>query len=183
MTMPLIAQIVYEKIDFIVGLLIGGSGTFVAWYKRRKELGVKLYYPLWLACCNLLLLFDKINEYKREETGGKELYKSAVKPLNDIMYSYGTAVHLKGKLKKSEEDYLSIFFRVKKTIDLNQKSVNSKWTDAVLWFKNAKKRTYNGEDTSLINKIEEFEGLYKDLKNLKAFCERKDKSLKGEKRI
>ena len=192
--MPPIPQIVYENIDFIVGLLIGGVGTFVAWYKRRKELGVKLYYPLWLACYNLLLLFDKIGEYERDETRGRELFNSAVQPLNDIMYSYGTAVRLKGvcksrlsllcflkgKLKKSEEDYFGIFFRAKRIIDLNQESVNSNWADAVLWFKNAKERIYNGDDESTIKKIKEFGGLHKDLKKLKEFCESKDKSLKGE---
>ena len=180
MTMPLIAQIVYEKIDFVVGLLIGGFGTVVAWYKRRKELRATLYYPLWLACYNLLLLFDKINIYMEDATRGRELFNSAVQPLNDIMYNYGTAVHLKGKLKKSEEDYLSIFFRAKRIIDLNQTTVNSNWALAVRCFKNAKKRIYNGDDNSVINKIEEFEGLYKHLQTLKEFCESKDKNLNGE---
>ena len=194
MTIPPIPQIVYEKIDFFVGLLLGGSGTFVAWYKRKKELKAKLYYPLWLVCYNLLLLFDEINTYTDDETRGKELFNSAVQPLNDIMYSYGTAVHLKGacksrlsilcflkrKLKKSEEDYLSIYFRAKRIIDLNQTSVNSNWAHAVRLFKNAKERTYSGDDSFFLNKIKEFEGLYKDLENLKEFCESKDKNLKGE---
>ena len=180
MTIPPIAQIVYEKIDFIVGLLIGGSGTFVAWYKRRKELRATLYYPLWLACYNLLLLFDKINIYMEDATRGRELFNSAVQPLNDIMNSYGTAMHLKGKLKKSEEDYLNIFFRVKRTIDLNQNSINSNWPMAVRWFKNAKERTSNSDDAVFLGKIKDFESLYMDLKNLKEFCERKCKSLKGE---
>ena len=179
MTIPPIAQIVYEKIDFIVGLLIGGSGTFVAWYKRRKELRATLYYPLWLACYNLLLLFDKINIYMEDATRGRELFNSAVQPLNDIMNSYGTAMHLKGKLKKSEEDYLNIFFRVKRTIDLNQSSINN-WAQATIWFENAKERTYSGKDAFTLDKIREFKGLYKDLKNLRAFCEKKDKSLKGQ---
>jgi len=179
MIIPSIAQIVYEKIDFIVGLLIGGSGTFVAWYKRREELRATLYYPLWLACYNLLLLFDKINMYMGDATRGRELFNSAVQPLNDIMNSYGSAMHLKGKLKKSEEDYFSIFFRVKRTIDLNQNSINN-WSQATIWFENAKERTYSGKDAFTLDKIREFEGLYKDLKNLKEFCEKKDKSLKGQ---
>jgi len=178
MVIPPITEIVYEKIDFIVGLLIGGVGTFVSWYKRKKELRATLYYPLWLVCYNLLLLFDEIDVYKKDETRGKELFNSAVQPLNDIMHSYGTAVHLKGKLEESREDYLSIFFRVKRIIDLNQESVNSNWADATIWFKNAKKSTYKGDDISLINKINEFESLYKYLKSLKEFCERKDKSMK-----
>ena len=180
MAIPPIPQLLYEKIDFIVGLLVGGSGTFVAWYNRKKELRATLYYPLWLACYNLLLLFDEINIYGGDETRGKGLFNSAVQPLNDIMYSYGTTVHLKGGLKKSGEDYLSIFFRVKRIIDLNHKSVNSNWSQVVIWLKNAKERTYSGDDALLLDKIEEFEGLYKDLNNLKAFCEGKDKSLKGE---
>ena len=114
-----------QKIDFIVGLLLGGAGTSVAWYNRRTELRATLYYPLWLACCNLLLLFDEINTHKDDEIRGKELFNSAVQPLNDIMHSYGTAVHLKGKHKKSGEGYLSIFFRVKNIIDLNHKAVTS----------------------------------------------------------
>jgi len=177
--MPLITQIVYEKIDFIVGLLIGGFGTFVAWYKRKKELRATLYYPLWLACYNLLLLFDEINTYKEDATRGRELFNSAVQPLNDIMYSYGTAVRLKGKLKKSEEDYLSIFFRVKRTIDLNQNSINN-WSQATIWLENARERTFSGKDAFTLDKIKEFEALYKNIKNLKGFCERKDKSLKGQ---
>jgi transposase-like protein len=127
-----------------------------------------------------LLLFDKINIYKDDEAGGKELYKSAVPPLNDIMYAYGTAVHLKGKIKKTEEDYLSMFFRVRRTIDLNQEFVNSTWAKAAIGFKNARVQYYTGKDILLKKKIEEFKGLYTDLKNLKAFCERKDRSLKGE---
>ena len=175
-----ITEIIYEKIDFIVGLLIGGVGTFISWYKRKKELRATLYYPLWLACCNLLLLFDKIGKYETDETRGKELFNSAVQPLNDIMYNYGTAVQLKGKLEESGEDYLSIFFRVKNIIDLNQTSVNTNWALAVRWFKKVKEGTYSVDDDSLIDKIKEFEGLYKDLKNLKVFCESKDKSLRGK---
>ena len=183
--MPPIPQIGVAEISdiivgVIVGLVIGGFWSIVSWYKRRKELGAKLYYPLWLACYNLLLLFDKIDKYETDETRGRELFNSAVQPLNDIMYNYGTAVHLKGKLKKSEEDYLSIFFRAKRIIDLNQTTVNSNWALAVRCFKNAKKRIYNGDDNSVINKIEEFEGLYMDLQTLKEFCESKDKNLKGE---
>lgn len=114
-----------------------------------------------------------------DATRGRELFNSAVQPLNDIMYSYGSAMHLKGKLKKSEEDYFSIFFRVKRTIDLNQNSINN-WSQATIWFENAKERTYSGKDAFTLDKIREFEGLYKDLKNLKEFCEKKDKSLKGQ---
>jgi hypothetical protein len=180
MVIPPITEIVYQKIDFIVGLLIGGAGTLVSWYNRKKELRATLYYPLWLACCNLLLLFNKINKYETDETRGKELFNSAVQPLSDIMYNYGTAVQLKGKLEESGEDYLSIFFRVKNIIDLNQTSVNSNWALAVRWFKKVKEGTYSVDDDSLIDKIKEFEGLYKDLKNLKEFCESKDKSLRGK---
>jgi len=180
MAIPPIPQLLYEKIDFIVGLLVGGAGTFVAWYNRKKELRATLYYPLWLACYNLLLLFDEIDIYGGDEPRGKELFNSAIQPLNDIMQSYGTAVHLKGKHKKSGEDYLSIFFRVKRIIDLNHKAVTSNWSQAVIWLKNAKERTYSGDDALLLDKIGEFEGLYKDLKNLKEFCEGKDNSLKGE---
>ncbi len=180
MVIPPITEIVYQKIDFIVGLLIGGVGTLVSWYKRKKELRATLYYPLWLACRNLLLLFDEIDTYENDETRGKELFNSAVQPLSDIMYNYGTAVQLKGKLEESGEDYLSIFFRVKNIIDLNQTSVNSNWALAVRWFKKVKEGTYSVDDDSLIDKIKEFEGLYKDLKNLKEFCESKDKSLRGK---
>ncbi len=183
MSIPSITEIVFEKIDFIVGLLLGGFGTLLSRYERKKELRATLYYPLWLACYNLLLLFDEINKYAEDETRGKELFNSVVLPLNDIMYSNGTAIHLKGKLKESEEDYLSIFFRVKRIIDLNQKSFTDNWALAVRCFKNAKERTYSGDDHSFLNKIEEFEGLYKDIKNLKEFCERKDKTLKLGRRI
>jgi hypothetical protein len=133
-----VAEISDIIVGVIVGLVIGGFLSFVSWYKRKKEFGAKLYYPLWLACCNLLLLFDKIDVYKEDETRGSELFNSAVQPLNDIMYNYGTAVHLKGKLKKSEEDYLSIFFRTKRIIDLNQTTVNSNWALAVRCFKKCK---------------------------------------------
>ena len=180
MVIPPITEIVYQKIDFIVGLLIGGVGTLFSRYERKKELRATLYYPLWLACCNLLLLFNKIDKYETDETRGKELFNSAVQPLSDIMYNYGTAVQLKGKLEESGEDYLSIFFRVKNIIDLNQTSVNSNWALAVRWFKKVKEGTYSVDDDSLIDKIKEFEGLYKDLKNLKEFCESKDKSLRGK---
>ncbi|PXF61085.1 MAG: hypothetical protein C4B59_05875 [Candidatus Methanogaster sp.] len=115
-----------------------------------------------------------------DETRGRELFNSAVQPLSDIMYNYGTAVQLKGKLGESGEDYLSIFFRVKNIVDLNQTSINSNWALAVRWFKKVKKGTYSVDDDSLTGKIKEFEGLYKDLKNLKEFCESKDKSLRGK---
>jgi hypothetical protein len=180
MAMPLITEIVYEKIEFIIGLLIGGAGTLVSWYNRKKELRATLYYPLWLVCYNLLLLFNKIDKYETDETRGKELFNSAVQPLNDIMYSHGTAVQLKGKLEESGEDYLSIFFRVKNIIDLNQTSVNGNWALAVRLFKKVEEGTYSKSDQSFHNKIKEFEGLYGDIKNLKEFCESKDKSLKGK---
>ncbi len=196
--MPPIPQIGVAEISdiivgVIVGLVIGGFWSIVSWYKRRKELGAKLYYPLWLACCNLLLLFDEIDNYETDEARGRELFNSAVQPLNDIMYNYGTAVHLKGacksrlsimcllkgKLKKPEEDYLGIFFRAKRIIDLNQTTVKSNWAQAVRCFKNAKERIFSGDNKSVINKIEEFESLYNDLQTLKEFCESKDKNLKG----
>ena len=183
MTNATIPQIgVAEISDIIVGVIVGlvivGFGTFVSWYIRRKELKAKLYPPLWLACCNLLLLFDEINTYDHDETRGKDLFNSAVKHLNDIKDSHGTAL-LKGKLKESGKDYLNIFSGIKKSIDLNQTMVNSNWALAVICFKNAKERIYNGNDNSLINKIEEFKNLYIDLNHLKELCERKDKSLKG----
>ena len=185
MTMLPIPQIGEAEISgiivgVIVGLVSGGFWIFVSWYKRRKELRAKLYDPLRHACCNLLLLFDKINIFEDEGAGGKELFNSAVKHLNDIMYNYDTAVPLKGKLKNSEEDYSIIFYRVKDIIDLNQSSISSNWPMAVRWFKNAKERTSNSDDAVFLGKIKDFEGLYKDLKNLKEFCERKYKSLKGE---
>jgi len=76
MTIPPIPQIGVAEISdiivgVIVGLVIGGFGTFVAWYKRRKELGAKLYYPLWLSCYNLLLLFDEIDRYREYEEDKK----------------------------------------------------------------------------------------------------------------
>ena len=180
MSIPLVTEIVSEKIEFIIGLILGGVGTLFSRYERKKELRATLYYPLWLACCDLLLLFNKIDKYETDETRGKELFNSAVQPLSDIMYNYGTAVQLKGKLKESGEDYLSIFFRVKNIVDLNQTSVNSNWALAVRWFKKVKDGTYSVDDDSLIDKIKEFEGLYKDLKSLKEFCESKDKSLRGQ---
>lgn len=180
MVIPLVTEIVYEKIEFIIGLILGGVGTLLSRYERKKELRATLYYPLWLACYNLLLLFNKIDKYETDETRGKELFNSAVQPLSDIMYNYGTAVQLKGKLEESGEDYLNIFFRVKNIIDLNQTSVNNNWALAVRWIKKVKEGTYNVDDDSLIDKIKEFEGLYKDLKNLKEFCESKDKSLRGK---
>jgi hypothetical protein len=94
------------------------------------------------------------------------------------MNSYGTTL-LKGKLKESGKDYSNIFLEIKRSIDLNQTMVNSNWALAVICFKNAKERIYNGNDNSLINKIEEFKNLYIDLNHLKELCERKDKSLKG----
>ena len=174
-------------VGLILGLVLGGIGSLRSWYKRRKELGAKLYYPLWLACYNLLLLFDEIDRYRKYEEDKKRgiaLFNSAVEPLNDIMYNYGTVVHLKRpnfmffdflKRKKSKKDYLNIFFRVKNFIDLNRESVNNNWAQAVIWFEGAKEINHSEDD----DKIKEFVELYTDLKNLKAFCEGKDKSLKG----
>ncbi len=76
--MPPIPQIGVAEISdiivgVIVGLVIGGFWSIVSWYKRRKELGAKLYYPLWLACCNLLLLFDEIDNYETDEARGREV--------------------------------------------------------------------------------------------------------------
>jgi hypothetical protein len=171
-----VAEISDIIVGVIVGLIIVGFGTFVSWYIRRKELRTKLYSPLWLACDNLLLLFDK--NYGHDETRVKDLFNSAVMSLNNIMNSYGTTL-LKGKLKESGKDYSNIFLEIKRSIDLNQTMVNSNWALAVICFENAKERIYTGNDNSLINKIEEFKDLYDDLNHLKELCERKDKSLKG----
>jgi len=180
MVIPPITEIVYEKIDFIGGLLIGASMSIYSWYERKKKLRATLYYPLWLACHNVLLLFDKIDVYWDDGPNGKRLFNSAVKPLNDIMYNYGTAMYLEEKLEKSGEEYIHTFFRAKRTIDLNQEPI-SNWDDAKIWFKHIKVGSYyTGDDNTILGKIDEFKALHEDLTNLKEFCERKDKSLKGE---
>lgn len=176
-----IVGIVIDHLDFVFGLIVGLIGSVRAWRQRKVELKAKLYYPLFIACYNLLLLFDNIEKYRDKETQGQgiDLYDYAVKHLDDIMNSSGMAVNLKGGPKDQEKDYLSMFFEVKRIVDLNQNSIKKNWSEATIWFENGKDMKYTGNDERLLAKIEEFGDLYTNLSSLKQLCVNKEKTLKG----
>lgn len=173
-----IGEIIFDKIDFIVGLIIGLVGSIYSWHQRKVELKSKLYYPLFIACYNLLIIFDEIKTFKNNEEQGVELYNAAAKHLDDIMNSYGTITNLKSETNNPEKDYLNMFFKVKRIVDLNQKSINNNWPEATIWFENGKQKTYTGDDSSRLRKIDDFNYLYNKLLKLKELCEMGDKILK-----
>lgn len=183
--------IILDKLDFIVGLLIGLVGSIYSWHQRQLELKSKLYYPLYIACYDLLLIFDEIkttsNDNEKlilmEEQKGRELYNAALKHLDDIMNSYGTITDLKSDAKNPNKDYLTMFFRVKRIVDLNQSSINTNWPKATIWFESGKKKTFNGADKEKLRKIDEFNDLYNKLLKLKELCENNDKTLRGSKKL
>lgn len=177
---PTILEGLLNNLDFIFGLLIGLIGTAYSWYQRKIELKAKLYYPLFIACYNLIFIFDEIESIKDNEEQGRELYNSASKYLDDIMNSFGTAVNLKSNSKNSEKNYLNIFFKTKRIVDLSQDSINKNWSKSTIWFESARNKTYTGEDPIMLKKIQEFENLYNNLLTLKDFCEKKEKTLKDQ---
>lgn len=182
-----IGGIILDKIEFIYGLIAGLIYSIYAWHQRQVELKSKLYYPLFIACYNLLIIFDEIKTIKNDE--GKELYKGAAKHLDDIMNSYGTITNLKSNFflsllsKETGKDYVNMFFKVKRTVDLNSNSIDKNWSTVTIWFDNARVKTYTGDDPYTLRKIDEFSGLYFKLSVLKEFCEGKDKTLRGIKKI
>ncbi len=173
--------IIIDKLDFIVGLIIGFAGSIITWHQRQVELKSKLYYPLFIACYNLLLIFDEIKTIKDDEEQGSELYNAALKHLDDIMNSYGTITNLKSKSREPEKDYLNMFFKVKRIADLNQNAINTSWSKATIWFEFGKEKKYIEGKPDYNLKIDEFNGLYNNLLKLKELCEKKDKSLRGRK--
>ena len=176
-----ILEIILYKFDFIIGLFIGLLGTLYSWHQRQLELKSRLYYPLFIACHNLLLIFDEIETIKNDEKQGRELYFTAAKHFDDIMNSYGTITNLKSKSKDPEKNYLNIFFKVKRIIDLNQNSIQNNWSRAKIWFENGKKKTYSGDDPEIHKKIDEFNNFYNQLLKLKELCEDKDRTLRDYK--
>ncbi len=176
-----IVDFLKDNIDFFGGLIIGLAGSIYTWHQRQVELKSKLYYPLFIACYNLLLIFNEIKTIKNDEEQGRELYNASLKHLDDIMNSYGTITNLKSKPEDPDKDYLNIFFKVKRVIDLNQNAINSNWSKTTIWFENGKEKTYTGNDPDILNKIDEFNGLYRKLLKLKELCEKKDKTLWGQK--
>lgn len=177
---PTMLEGLLNNLDFILGLMIGLIGTAYSLYQRKIELKAKLYYPLFIACYNLIYIFDEIESIKDNEEQGRELYNSASNHLDDIMNSFGTAVNLKTNSSNSEKNYLNIFFKVKRIVDLSQDSINKNWSKSTIWFESARNKIYNGKDPIMLNKIEEFEKLYNNLLSLKNLCEQKEKSLKGQ---
>ena len=181
MDISVIWGIIIDKLDFVGGLIIGLVGSIITWHQRQVELKSKLYYPLFIACYNLLFIFDEITTVKDDDEQGSELYNSALKHLDDIMNSYGTITNLKSKSKEPEKDYLNMFFKVKRIVDLNQNSINTNWSRATIWFEYGKKKQYIEGKPDYNVKIDEFNGLYTKLSKLRELCEKKDKSLKGQK--
>ena len=177
---PTILDGLLDNLDFFLGLLIGAIGTVYSWHKRKIELKAKLYYPLFIACYNLIFIFDEIENIKDNEEQGRELYNSASKHFDDIMNSFGTAVNLKSNSKNPKKNYLNIFFKTKRNVDLSQDSINKNWSKSTIWFESAKNKTYTGEDPIMLKKIQEFENLYNNLLTLKDFCEKKEKTLKDQ---
>jgi len=174
-------EIIFDIIDLIVliiGFILGSLGSIYSWHQRKVELKSKLYYPLFIACYNLLLIFDEIKTYKNNEEQGVELYNAAAKHLDDIMNSYGTITNLKSETNDPEKDYFNMFFKVKRIVDLNQKSINNNWPEATIWFENGKQKTFTGDDSIRLSKIDDFNCLYNKLLKLKELCERGDKILK-----
>lgn len=176
-----IVGIVIDHLDFVFGLIVGLIGSVRARRQRKVELKAKLYYPLFIACYNLLFLFDNIEKYRDKETQerGIDLYDYAAKHMDDIMNSFGTAVNLKSSPKDQENDYLGMFFEVKRIVDLNQNSIKKNWSEATIWFENGKYMTYTGKNELWLAKIKEFGDLYTNLSNLKQLCVNEEKTLKG----
>ena len=170
---------ILDRLDFVWGLIIGLTGSLVSWRQKQVELKSKLYYPLFIACYDLLLIFDEIGILKDDEERGTELYEAAAKNLDNIMNSYGTTVNLRSEPNNPERDYLRMFFQVKRTIDLNRNSINSNWPEATIWFENGKETRYSGSDPGRLAKIKEFEDLRNRLLKLRRLCEEKGKALKG----
>ena len=169
-----------NNLDFILGLTIGLIGTVYSLYQRKIELKAKLYYPLFIACYNLIFIFDEIENIKDNEEQGRDLYNSASKHLDDIMNSFGTSVNLKSDSRNPEKNYLNIFFKIKRNVDLSQDSINKNWSKSTIWFESARNKTYTGEDPIMLKKIQEFENLYNNLLTLKDYCEKKEKTLKDQ---
>lgn len=172
-----ILEIILDKFDFIIGLFIGLLGTLYSWHQRQLELKSRLYYPLFIACHNLLVIFDEIETIKNDEKQGRELYFTAAKHFDNIMNSYGTITNLKNKSKHTEKNYLNIFFKVKTIIDLNQNSIQNDWSKAKIWFEKGKNKTYSRDNPEINKKIDEFNDLYNKLLKLKELCEEKDRTL------
>ena len=180
MSEKMILKTLLNNLDFVFGLIIGLMGTVYSWHQRKIELKAKLYYPLFLACYNLIFIFDEIENIRNDEEQGRELYNSAVKHLDDIMNSFGTSINLRNDSKNVGKNYLNIFFKVKRIVDLNHASTNKNWSNATIWFENAKSRKYDGKDLSRLNKIKEFEELHGNLLKLKSYCETHEASLRGQ---
>ncbi len=181
--------IILGNLEFFAGLIAGLVGSLYSLYQRKIELKSKLYYPLFISCYNLLLIFQEIKTIKNDEKHSIELYKVALKNLDDIMNSYGTITNLKSndirfpwlKSKVPEKDYLTTFFKVKRFIDLNLNSIQDNWDKATILFEKGKENKQ--DDPELNSEISEFHDLYNGLLELKELCEEKDKTLKGVQKL
>lgn len=112
-------MIMWESINWmstiigIVGAVSGIAGAFFGiyiWiYDRKNMKRATLYFPLFLACSDIIKVIKKPHDLGEEQCR-KHLENSA-KTLDEIVYSHGSIVNLK------RADDLQAFISIKKVFD------------------------------------------------------------------
>lgn len=106
----------------IIGGIIGAIFSICVWfYERENAKKATLYYPLFLACRDIIEIIK--NPESMGEERSRSLYASCAKTLDEIVYTHGSIINL----KKGED--LNAFLSMKRTIDGNLEFIEKKhWT-------------------------------------------------------
>ena len=102
-------------LSIIIGIVVGiaglGLNICVWFYNRANARKATLYFPLFLACRGIIEIIK--DHEKLGDDRSRNLFASCARTLDEIVYRYGSIIHLK------RVDDLSTFLSLKKAIDEN----------------------------------------------------------------
>ena len=132
----------------IIGIAGALFAIYIWFYERETARKATLFIPLFLVCRNII---EIINNY--EDLGwhlSKDQFNSCAEALDKIVYTYGSAVHLK------KWDDLKTFMDLKTAIDNNRRNVEKEhWENLRDMFKNDEFKKINNYATTLLSKCKE----------------------------
>ena len=147
----------------IVGSMLAIISAYYLFCDRENTRKATLYFPLYLACRGIIKLTKNNDKILLSEACGRALLTSCAKTLDEIAYTHGSIIYLKGA------DDLNTFLSMKEAVDENLALVERlNWAALVGKFKRNELEEVESCATTLLSLCKE------EVNDLKELPERKN---------
>ena len=151
----------------IVGSMLAIISAYYWFCDRKNARSATLYFPLFLACRGIVEIIENHDKTDRHDGLGEDrsrnLFASCARTFDEIVYTHGSIIHLKGA------DDLNTFLFLKEAVDENLALVERlNWAALVGKFKRNELVEVKSCATTLLSRCKE------EVNDLKELPERKN---------